>query len=100
MKINNSVILKSAVSALSVLAIFGSVAANADDCEDAFRSSSAAKSCELQAAQYVSSSLCMVQVRCKTSKGGYANEGYMGYTFYINEVPKLLNDNGELKVSN
>ncbi len=98
MKLNNSVILKSAASALSVLVLFSAVSAKADDCYDAFKRSSAANSCEVQAAQYVSSSLCMVQVRCKKSNGDYAYEGYLGHTFYINEVPKLWNDNGELKV--
>lgn len=98
MKIKNTLVTRSVAVMGALLGLMVSVPASAlTDCESAFNESTASKTCTLERADYAEgTSLCQIHATCQ--KADKKTTERMGYTFYLKEVSKVFNDNGELKV--
>lgn len=101
MKLKNTMAVEPVAVIFSLLALLVSAPANAgNDCEEAFKKSTASKTCSLQLAGYAQGSLCRIQADCARSSPLDKSQGVVGYTFYLSEVWYLVNDDGELKKGN
>ncbi len=98
MKIKNTLMNRSVAVTGALLGLLVSVPASAlTDCEREFNRSTASETCTLEHGDYAEgTSLCQIHATC--TKADKKTTERMGYTFYLKEVYKVFNDNGELKV--
>lgn len=98
MKIKNTLLARSVAVTGALFGLMASVPASAlTECEIAFNKSTASETCTLEHGDYVEgTTLCQIHATCQ--KADKKTTERMGYTFYIKEVSKVSNDDGELKV--